>query len=619
MVRPSVIAAGAAIAAVLASAPSSGATPRKLEDYKRFRALSIDLAGRVPTRGEIEAFEAPSFQLDAWIEDHLRGRAYEDRVTRVYMDLLRLEPPPLFPFAPDATFLKRAQIRGPDGKPLFVFFRSGQRRARPETDGAFCLTAAETGPWIPFGGSAPAGARAVDAATLEARTVLVKPWWLYRDYASPDPSARYGHGWSPPSAFRLIDALLVDPDGNGTTAVRVCREEASAAASATIAAAGKSHDAAYATAHEGEPIACTSPIAYAIAPGCGCGVGLEACLPGHTVSPYETIAFALPEREPLSSGEPLTTIAYGQGQWTKYWWGEEARHLLGWLAGEDRDFREVVTGAGTVVNGPLAQFYRAGAATSGTGAERYLGMAEPVEPLFEPSRAPRMGPADVDTWRVVPDRGPHAAGILTTPAFLAKFASRRARAAAAYTTFSCKSFTGDAGDAPPSSSPDLSTRPGCATCHATLEPLASYFARVEETGWAYLPERLFPVKSAACRVDDAGIFINQYCSRFYDRAFTDMRAATLAGAHVAPEHAGGGPRGLGVAIASSPDFARCAVDRVASSLLGRALTASDDPMARRLERAFVASGYRMRALVGAVVHEGAYARASTIRPPEAPR
>ena len=610
----------AALAATMTIAPPSAAAPRTLDEYQHFRALSIDLVGRVPTRAEIEAFEAPSFQLDAWIRDHLRGRAYEDRITRVYMDLLRLETPPLFPFQPDATFLKRAQITGPDGKPLYVFFRNGQRRARAETDGGFCLTTKETGPWIPFGGVAPNGAHPVSAAALDAATVLVRPWWLYEDYAEKAPSSRYGQGWTPPKAFRPIDALLKDPDGADTIAVRVCREEASTAATAPIAAGGRSHDAAYATAHAGQSIACTSPIAFTVAPGCGCGVGLETCLPGHTASSFETIAFALPEREPLSAAEPLAPIAYGQGGWTKYWWGEEARHLLGWIFAEDRDFREIVTGAGTVVNGPLAQFYRAGATTAGTGAERYLGMPDPIEPLFDPAKAPRIGPADVETWRVVPDRGAHAAGILTTPAFLAKFASRRARAAAAYTTFSCKSFTGDVGNAPPSTSPDLSTRPGCATCHATLEPLAAYFARVEETSWAYLPESVFPEKSAACRVNDAGLFINQYCSRFYDRAFTDIRAATLAGAYVTPEHAGGGPRGLGVALASSPDFARCAVERVASSFFGRALTTDDDPLVQSLAGAFTASGYKMRTLVDGIVRADAYAKASAFHASgEAPR
>jgi len=82
---------------------------------------------------------------------------------------------------------------------------------------------------------------------------------------------------------------------------------------------------------------------------------------------------------------------------------------------------------------------------------------------------------DAARWEKVDDRGPHAAGILTMPVFLAKYASRRARAAAVYGAFLCKSFVSDHVDLKPSVEPNLMVREGCSTCHATLEPLAAYY------------------------------------------------------------------------------------------------------------------------------------------------
>ena len=91
------------------------------------------------------------------------------------------------------------------------------------------------------------------------------------------------------------------------------------------------------------------------------------------------------------------------------------------------------------------------------------------------------------------DRGPHAAGILTMPMFLEKYASARARGAALYNAFLCKSFVADdKTQLTPSTEPNLMMRPGCSTCHATLEPLAAYFARVEPGSFVFLPAGELP-------------------------------------------------------------------------------------------------------------------------------
>src|SRR5215831_18619486 len=129
--------AGAVTLAALLFAPPADAAEKSLDDYRLFRALAIDLLGRMPTREEVAAFEAKGFDLDAWIDGHLEGPTYTARLTRIYMDLLRLEANPAIQFTPDATTLHRTSIQGPDKKPVFVYWRGRQRRARDATDGEF--------------------------------------------------------------------------------------------------------------------------------------------------------------------------------------------------------------------------------------------------------------------------------------------------------------------------------------------------------------------------------------------------------------------------------------------------------------------------------------------------
>src|SRR5205085_1437467 len=90
---------------------------RTLDEYRHFRALSIDLLGRAPRREEIAAFERPAFDLDAWIEKLLQGPGYADRLSRVSIDLLRLELGPALTHPPRTTSRWMPEVRDPD--PLF--------------------------------------------------------------------------------------------------------------------------------------------------------------------------------------------------------------------------------------------------------------------------------------------------------------------------------------------------------------------------------------------------------------------------------------------------------------------------------------------------------------------
>ena len=577
-----------AVLSLIALLARDGAAGRELPDYRYFRALSIDLEGRPPTAGELAAFERDDFDLDSWLETHLSGRAYAERLRRIYMDALRLEVGPSFQFVPGSIVLRRQTVLGPDGAPIYVYFRRGQRRVDPLTDGDFCLSQDETGLEFPPNGPSIGFPRPVSQEVLDAKTTLVKPWWLYADYratlpadlASPDWARRF-------PGFAPVPALLAEPDGARATAVRVCREEAQTAETGIVYTSGRAGakkrtppppgrltqppgDSAFARASKGRAVSCLSNTGFQNSVQCGCGIGLERCLPA-AGGQFDPPAFAIAKHLPLGIELAYENAPQPGGAWEKLWWSEEAKHFLDKIFLEDRDFRDVLLDRSTTVNGPLAQFYRyfAGATCCGSGPPAIT--AQP-EPLVDPGAVPEaLVPEDTATWLPITDRGPHAAGILTMPIFLTKYGSRRARAHVVYNAFLCKDFVADTVKLAPSNEPDLTKRPGCSTCHQTLEPMAAYFGHVAESDWTWLP------------------------------ALPPLTLAT---------HASAGPAGLAHEITTAPEFAPCVVQNVAQSLLGRPLQPEDEPWKNQLVKVFVDGGYRMRALVRAIVTSPRYRAAN---------
>jgi hypothetical protein len=640
---------------------ASGAVPsgKTLEQYRHFRGASIDLLGRMPTRAELTAFEQPSFDWGRWVESSLKEPTYAERMTRIYMDLLRLEPNQNFSAAPAQLY--RQEILVANGQPVFVYFRENQRRTRIETDGEFCLSPDETGLVVRARTQTNGTPKKVTLAVLNRFTVLVKPWWLYRDYHAANPTQLYGGNWTDADpAYRPVDSLLNDATGKPVGEVRVCREEAGTSDIGHIFVTGRAGvpgkaratkkglpaavatpivtvpvvaplngalskaappklpggrtrpppgDKPYALQHRGEAVACATKLALDFAPDCGCGVGLARCIPSDNTN--SGAAFFFPNHSPLGPSEPLDSAKQAAQRWFPYWWSREALSFLGDLFTEDRDFREILTGKQTLVNGPLAQFYGSIQRGNCCGPEAAFGMREEQEPLFEPHNVPTdLEPQDTGRWELVADRGPHAAGILTMPMFLEKYASARARAAAVYNDFLCKSFIAENQQLTPSSDPDLTVRPGCKTCHATLEPLAAYFARIEPGNFVFLPEAEFPVKNQTCKLDKNS-HLNGNCNALYDAAFVDPKqGATLRSAYASAAHADETPVGLAQDITRMPEFASCATERVTASFLGRSLSVDDAPLLRTLADDFTRSGYRMKALVRAILLSDAYRKSN---------
>lgn len=604
---------------------------RTLQDYRWFRALSIDLQGRMPTAAELARFERDDFDVGAWVDDRLANGSLPERVRRVYMDLLRLELPETFNFNPTMMVLRRQRVLGPDGAPVYVYYRHGQRRSREATDGTFCLTEEETGVRLLSTQAQEGTLHNVTRAALDANTVEVRPWWLYRDYRSASPTDRYGAAWAERSpSFEPVTGLQNDAAGAPAVSVRVCREEASTADQGTIFLTGRRTrppgpipynrviplplDSAYARANENARVACGTTTAAQNTLECGCGRGLERCVPGDSAS-NDPRAFRLPSRTPLGLDAPVDARDQAGSEWHSFWWSQEAQRFIEDLVARDRDFREVLTDRGTVVNGPLAQFYRGFSGMSCCNASLSLGYTAP-EPLFATASIPtNLLPHDTSRWVRVNDRGPNAAGLLTMPIFLTKYGSRRARAHAVYNAFLCREFVAENAELTPSTNPNLMQRPGCAACHATLEPLAAYFSRVAETDWTFLPASTFPAVNPACVPNAAGTsFTNGACRPYYDPAFGSASGATLRGAYGSRAHADEGPAGLARDVTASPDFGRCVVSNVAESFLGRELTSEDDALRASLATSFSEGGYRVRALVRALVMADAYRRVNNLTP-----
>lgn len=654
-----------------ASVPSTSS--RTLDDYRHFRAATIDLLGRMPTRDELAAFERPDFDWDTWVDHHLSGPGYVERLTRIYMDQLRLEPNVNFSTAPSQ--LARRSILGPDGNKIDVYFRSTQRRVLEKIDGTFCfsqdelttpqpppappvtapkpppkpMASSSAQPAMPPAGMsamtpmpprfAPPAQAKVAQKLLDERTVLVRPWWLYRDYRDAHPVLRYQDGWKLVDAeYRPTQGLLQNADGSPTIEVRVCKEEAQTGELGHVYASGRTTfppvtkapppkpgqlpapmpprrlaplDRPFATQHKGETIACDTKTALESSVDCGCGRGLERCMP--TDSEFGGAAFEFPNHMPLGPAMALDSARQQAQRWFPYWWSREAVRFLGYLFDQDRDFREILTGKETLINGPLAQFYRTVQRGNCCGPEASFGMTEETEPLFDPKKVPaELMPHDVGNWMLVADRGPHAAGIMTMPMFLEKYASARARGAVLYNTFLCKSFIAENVELSPSNENNLMIRPGCSTCHATLEPLAAYFARIEPGSFVFLPPSKLPTVNPSCKKGPNGKMSFPGCNQLYDVAFADDKGAPLRSAYGSPKNADATPVGAGDEITKMPEFAQCAASRVTSSFLGRATNADDEALLKELTTTFRSSGFKMRALVRGILKSSAYKRANNL-------
>ena len=143
---------------------------------------------------------------------------------------------------------------------------------------------------------------------------------------------------------------------------------------------------------------------------------------------------------------------------------------------QDRSYLDAFTTNVSFVNGPSAHYYDW---LSGVhDEERDSGIVGYDNAYGD---IPDLGYPESDSWVQIEREGSHA-GVLTTFAFLVRFASNRGRANRFYNAFLCRPFQPPVGGLPPAddesaAEPDLQQRAGCKFCHAILEPSGSHWGR----------------------------------------------------------------------------------------------------------------------------------------------
>lgn len=317
-------------------------------------------------------------------------------------------------------------------------------------------------------------------------------------------------------------------------------------------------------------------------PGCGCGPDLRWCL--------------------RASDQATLRASFLQ----------DVDRRIAQNVGDDDSYLELLTGRRAFVNGPLAHFYR-----HLTKLPRFVKM--------DPSAVDATTlPADLtfaaaDDWREVLLDADES-GVLTSPAYLLRFQSNRARANRFFHAFLCQPFQPPAGGieiVAGATDPDLQQRDGCKYCHAVLEPAAAHWGRSTEYGGGRLVSALYPAVREDCRrCALSGTGCSDDCNRYYlTKATTEEERAWLgtfrpyvfrSDEHV--RNVENGPRLLVLSSVVDGRLQGCVARSTAEWLLGRPLGVNESDVADHYVRTFEDSGFSYRALVKAIVTSDLYRR-----------
>ncbi|MEO0322433.1 MAG: hypothetical protein AAF447_05725 [Myxococcota bacterium] len=242
---------------------------------------------------------------------------------------------------------------------------------------------------------------------------------------------------------------------------------------------------------------------------CGCGPNLQHCIPGFSGN---------------AAGDSYARAL--QAGFT-----EEPLRLIESIVSEGESYLETFRGASTYVNGPIAHYYR-------YNSGKNLGQAQTTTQVAYDVRIPNsslagLSATDTTTWRRI-ERGPEHAGVLTTPGYLVRFASDRARANRFYTAFYCDPFVPQSNGIPAEEEnppQNLRERDGCADCHQELEPAAAHWGRWRNGGSIGFFDPLdiaFREPYEPCNCDDRGNRINMggRCSNNFCNAYFVTAANT---------------------------------------------------------------------------------------------
>jgi hypothetical protein len=280
----------------------------------------------------------------------------------------------------------------------------------------------------------------------------------------------------------------------------------------------------------------------------------------------------------------------------------------------DEDYFGILTSRRSFINGVLASLYRDNQA---------IGVLAITPPLDRDALPDMAFTAPDDEW-VEYVRGENASGVLTTPAWLYRFPTQRARVAQFYEAFLCKSFTPppDAVTPNPEDScnreNNLAKRCGCNYCHATIEPTGAHWGRFGERNAQYLDALHFPKFDAKCR--DCALAGNTTCDgecgNYVMQAYDGDGANSLGMLKTYlyrttsdEPNVAGGPRLLVERMLQSGDLERCAVTRIWREFLGRPMSTDEQALYMDpLVQGFTDGGRNLKQLIRRVVTTDAYRR-----------
>jgi hypothetical protein len=291
---------------------------------------------------------------------------------------------------------------------------------------------------------------------------------------------------------------------------------------------------------------------------------------------------------------------------------KEVEYRIADVIRENRPYTDLFTSRRAYVNGPMIHFYKYHVGfTSGTSLD-------PV--ALDISTLPDIPYTDYNYYPI--ELPAEHAGILTSPSFLLRFQTNRARANRFFDAFLCSPPSPPSGGLPAQDpnariEPDLQLRDGCKYCHALLEPAAAHWGRWTERGSGFLPENTFPSTRADCEeCGRTGQACSNECRLFYvTQAYSPEEEAYIgmlnAYQWMKPNHQQNvelGPKFLVLTSIVDARFPNCTSKRALEAMLGREVNASELLWAKELSKDFLNSGYRYRDLVKAIVTSDLYRR-----------
>ncbi len=318
-------------------------------------------------------------------------------------------------------------------------------------------------------------------------------------------------------------------------------------------------------------------------PGCGCGPNLNLCRYGG----YNYLASSFAKDVELRIADVIKS---------------------------NRPYTEIFTSRDAWVNGPMVHYLKHQSGIAQGVSMKPLQYSDDKLPDLDFSR-------DYDKWVKVRLNEDHA-GVLTSPAFLLRFQTNRARANRYFESFLCQPFSPPATGLPPTDPnkvphPDLQQRDGCKYCHALLEPASAHWGRWTERGAGFLNRDTFPASREDCRqCGMTGQLCSSECRLFYITRTLNSEEVAYVGnlnAYIFLKDAHKrnvelGPKYLVSTTVVDNRFPSCTARRAMEGLFGRGLDQEEMTALDALGRRFVASGYSYRALVKAIVQSPVYRR-----------